>query len=429
MNITLQVALDFMNLSRALSIGKEAVSGGVDWIEAGTPLIKSEGMEAIRAFRKQFPNHTIVADLKTMDTGALETEMAAKSGADIVCILGVADDATIKDAIGSALSYGAKVMVDLIGVSHVIERAKHLEPFGVHYFCVHVGIDEQMTGKTPVHIVKQLASATTVPLAVAGGLNSETVAEVINAGASIVIVGGAITKAEDVVKATKTIKKAITEHTSIPSTLFKKYDGTAIFKAFSQVSTSNISDAMHKQGAMIGISPVVKGLHMAGRALTVQTIDGDWAKPVEAIDKAQEGWVLVIDVHGGTTAIWGELATWSAKVKKLSGVVIDGAVRDVKNLYTLGFPVFSRHKVPHAGEPKGFGDIGSEITCGGQIVQTGDWIIGDDSGVVVVPQHKAQEIANRAVDVMEQENRIREEIKRGESLGTILKLRKWEKIG
>ena len=427
MNTVLQVALDFVNLSRAITVGKEAVAGGVDWIEAGTPLIKSEGMDVIRSFREHFPNHVIVADLKTMDTGALETEIAAKAGADVVCILGAADDTTIQDAVRSALKYGAKIMVDLIGVSDVIQRAKHLEQFGIHYLCVHSGIDEQMVGKTPTEIVKKLASETSIPLAVAGGLNSETVVDVVNVGASIVIVGGAITKAEDAAKETRIIKKAIKEKTSIPTTLFKKYDATSLTNAFSQVSTSNVSDAMHKQGAMIGITPVTKGVHMVGRALTVQTIDGDWAKPVEAIDKAEEGWVLVIDVHGGTTAVWGELATWSAKIKNLGGVVVDGAVRDIKDIHHIGLPVFSRYMVPHAGEPKGFGEIGSQITCGGQIVRTGDWIIGDDSGVVVVPQDHAQEIANRSLSVKEQENRIRKEIKQGGSLGTVLKLRKWEK--
>ena len=83
--------------------------------------------------------------------------------------------------------------------------------------------------------------------------------------------------------------------------------------------------------------------------------------------------------------------------------------------------------MPTAGEPKGFGEIGAEINCGNQIVKSGDWIIGDDSGVVVVPQEIAQEIANRALNVKEQENRIREEIKSGGSLGSVLKLKKWEK--
>jgi 3-hexulose-6-phosphate synthase/6-phospho-3-hexuloisomerase len=178
---------------------------------------------------------------------------------------------------------------------------------------------------------------------------------------------------------------------------------------------------------MQGIRPIMSGFHMVGRALTVRTNDGDWAKPIEAIDKAENGWVLVVDVNGGSTAVWGELATWSAKLKSLAGVVIDGAVRDVDDLVKMKFPVFSRFIVPNAGEPKGFGEIGAEIRCGNQTVRTGDWVIGDDSGVVVVPQEIAQEIANRALDVKEQENRIREEIQGGGSLGSVLKLKKWEK--
>ena len=192
------------------------------------------------------------------------------------------------------------------------------------------------------------------------------------------------------------------------------------------VSTPNISDAMHKKGAMQDIRPIKLGFHMVGEALTVRTMDGDWAKPIEAIDKAKDQ-VIVVDVNGGKTAIWGELATWSAKQKKLAGVVVDGAVRDIDDIKTIDFPVFSRYQTSNAGEPKGFGEIGAEITCGEQRVSMGDWIIGDDSGVVVVPQSIAHEIANRALDVKDLENRIRKEIKQGQSLGSLTELKKWEK--
>ncbi len=424
----LQVALDLLDGSRALSIAKAAVNSGADWLEAGTPLIKSEGMEIVRQFKRTFPSTVIVADMKTMDVGALETEMAAKAGADIVCILAVSDDSTIIDAVKSARKYGSKIMVDLIGVHDTIERAKQLENLGVDYFCIHIGIDEQMIGKKPFEILSSLVKTTNLPIAVAGGLNSETVADVVNAGASIVIVGGAITKAKDVTAATIQLKKAINERKSIPTVLFKKYGKTELYEAFSKVSTPNISDALHKKGAMQGIRPIKLGFHMVGRALTVRTMDGDWAKPIEAIDKAENGWVVVVDVNGGPTAVWGELATHSAKQRGLAGVVIDGAVRDLDDIIRLEFPVFSRHIAPNAGEPKGFGEIGAEINCGGQVVRSGDWVIGDDSGVVVVPQEIAQEIANRALDVKEQENRIREEIKQGGSLGKVLHVKKWEKI-
>jgi len=428
MKAILQVALDFLNGHRALSVAKDSVKGGADWLEAGTPLIKSEGMEIVRKLKQTFPDKTLVADMKTMDTGAFETEMASKAGADVVCVLAASDDSTIIDALKSARKYGSKIMVDLIGVKDKMARAKKLEKLGVDYLCIHVGIDEQMIGKKPIEVLKSLVKTTSVPVAVAGGLNSETVADVVKAGASVIIVGGAITKAKDVTGATRLIKKGITEKKSIRTDLYKKYGKTELREAFSLVSTPNVSDAMHRKGAMHGIRPVKLGFHMVGEALTVCTINGDWAKPIEAIDKADKGQVLVIDVNGGETAIWGELATWSAKLKGLAGVVIDGAVRDLDDVVKMDFPVFCRHISSDAGEPKGFGEIGAEITCGGQTVRTGDWVVGDDSGVVVVPQEVAQEIANRALDVKEHEDRIREEIKGGGSLGSVLKLKKWEKI-
>jgi len=425
--VILQVALDLLNEHRAIAIAKDSAKGGADWLEAGTPLIKSEGMDIVRKLKDTFPKKTIVADMKTMDTGAFETEMAAKAGADIVVILAAADDSTINDALKSARKYGAKLMVDLICVKDKIKRAQELEKIGVDYLCIHIGIDEQMTGKKPIEILRLIFNKTSIPIAVAGGINSENAADIVNAGASIIIVGGAITKTKNVTKATEQIKKAINEKKAIKTDLFKKYDKNELKKAFSLVSTPNISDAMHKTGAMKDIRPIKLGFHMVGRALTVKTINGDWAKPIEAIDRGEKGEIIVVDVNGGKTAIWGELATWSAKIKDLGGVVIDGAIRDLDDLVKINFPVFSRHISSNAGEPKGYGEIGAEIVCGSQTVKTGDWIIGDDSGVVVVPQEIAQEIANRALDVKEQENRIREEIKKGGSLETVVKVKKWEK--
>ena len=429
MEPVLQVALDHMHLKRALLAAAEAVQGGADWLEAGTPLIKSEGMEVVRQLKKSFPGTTIVADLKTMDTGAFEVEIAAKAGADVVTVMGVTDDATILEAVKAARRYGAKIMVDLMRVPDKAARAKELQKLGVDYLNMHVSIDEQMIARTPLEELKGVASATSLPIAVAGGLNSETVAQAAAAGASILIVGGAIIKAEKVSEATRTIKKAIGSRKAIPTGAFRKYAEADVREAFRKVSTPNLADAMQRRGVMTGLVPRIKhGTKLVGRAVTVKTADGDWAKPVEAIDRAKPGDVIVIDVGGGPTAVWGELASNSCLVKGVEGVVIDGAVRDLDTILELNFPCFSRHVAPHAGEPKGLGEIGSEIECGGQKVHAGDWIVGDESGILVVPQDQALEMANRAVDVLERENRIREEIKRGGTLSSVLELEKWEQI-
>jgi 3-hexulose-6-phosphate synthase/6-phospho-3-hexuloisomerase len=430
MKPVLQVALDLVHGERAIPIATDAVKGGADWIEAGTPLIKSEGVEIIRKLKKAFPTHTIVADMKTIDVGGAEVEIAAKSGADVVVILGVSSDPTITEAILSARQYGSKVMVDLFNVRDKVARAHEVERMGADFICVHVGVDEQMVGGTPISELKGLAEAVGIPIAAAGGINSETAPDVVKAGASIVIVGGAIIKAKDVVAATKSIKKAITSGKKVKTELFKKYGDKELFEAFSKVSSPNVADAQHKLGAMKGIHPRIKhGVKMVGRALTVNTINGDWAKPVEAIDRAQPGDVIVVNAGSGEIAVWGELAAWSAKTKGVAGVVIDGAARDIDAILDIDFPCFSRYIASNAGEPKGHGDIGHEVVCGGVTVKTGDWIIGDESGVVAVPKESAVEVANRAIDVMERENRLREEIKKGGTLSSVMKLEKWEKVG
>src|SRR5437879_9572122 len=123
MEPVLQVALDHMHLKRALLAAAEAVEGGADWLEAGTPLIKSEGMEVVRQLKKTFPGTTIVADLKTMDTGAFEVEIAAKAGADVVTVMGGTEDATVLEADQEDRGYGAKVMADILVPPYTRDRA------------------------------------------------------------------------------------------------------------------------------------------------------------------------------------------------------------------------------------------------------------------------------------------------------------------
>jgi 3-hexulose-6-phosphate synthase / 6-phospho-3-hexuloisomerase len=422
----LQVALDLLDLKRALQIAQESVEGGADWIEAGTPLIKSEGMLAVRSLRDRFPQATIVADMKVADTGAMEVEMAAKAGADIVCILADADDAVIAEAVRAARLYGIRLMADLINTGDPKARAIQLESLGIDIICAHVGIDQQMTGKDSLDLLSLLAGTIRIPVAVAGGIDAEQAAEAVRHGAGIVIVGGWIVRSADVTGSTRKIRAAMDKPSG--KSRAKKSGDEETRAIFLQVSSPNITDAMHRKGAMAGIFSVCGNVKMVGRAVTVHTIAGDWAKPVEAIDVAKKNDVLVINNDGVTdVAPWGELATRSCRTKGLAGVVIDGAVRDVDDIRALKFPLFAKAIVPNAGEPKGFGEINAEIRCAGQYVRPGDWIIGDESGVVVVPQERAYEIARRALEVLKNEQRIREEIERGSTLSVVAELIKWEK--
>lgn len=422
----LQVALDFINLKRAIDVANQSLEGGADYLEVGTPLIKSEGREAIEKTSEEFPNQKVVADMKTMDTGSLEVEIASKAGADIVSILGGASDETIREAKRSARKYNSEVMVDLIGVDDLVERARKLEEIGIDYVLVHKGIDEQMAGASPLDRLKEVKEAIDLPMAVAGGLDETNITGAIKAGAEILIVGGAIIRSQDPRKSTRKIKKAMKEAE------FSREDISSrkkkIEDVLEKISTANLSDALHRRGVMKGINKISGSKQKAfGKALTVKTMPGDWAKPVEALEKAEEGEILVIDAGGKELAVWGELASHSALNKEIEATIIDGGVRDVSDIKKLEFPIWARYKTPEAGEPKGYGEIGTEVECGGVKVNNGDFILADEDGVVVIEKNEIKEMLNRAEMVFENEERVREEIKEGETLSEVIELEKWEK--
>ncbi len=250
-NVVLQVALDILELKRALQIAQESCEGGADWIEVGTPLIKSEGMQAIRSMRDYFPDSIIVADMKVADTGTMEVEMAAKAGADIVCILADADDSVVAEAVRASRLYGIRIMADLINARDPIGRAGELEAMGVDIICAHAGIDQQMTGKTSLELLASLAGQVHIPIAVAGGIDAAGAGEAVRCGADIVIVGGWITRSADVTGSTKRIRSELDNPSIKP--VEKKSPDEEIRAILLQVSAPNVSDAMHRKGAMSGI--------------------------------------------------------------------------------------------------------------------------------------------------------------------------------
>jgi len=424
----LQIALDLVELKRAVEIAGEALAGGADWIEIGTPLIKSEGMNAVREIKKRY-HCPVVADMKTVDVGGVEVEIAAKSGADIVVVLALSSDSTLSEALRAARKYGCKLMIDLINHPSPLQRAKEVEEFA-DYINVHVGIDQQMLGFDPVEMLKEIAKEVSVPVAVAGGLDAKKAAFCISKGASIVIVGSNVIKSRDVKSAARKVRRAIdAAYIGKEVEVERKTIEEETRKILLNVSTPNISDAMHRQTAMRDIYPLVKEKKVVGKAVTVLTMDGDWAKSVEAIDVAGKGDVIVIKCSGDTKAVWGELATRSCLNKGIEGVIIDGAVRDVDDIRELNYPVFAKREVPNAGEPKGFGEINVRIVCGEIEVNPGDWIVADDNGVMVIPKQRAYEVARRALEVKKHEERVRAEIEeKGRTLAEVVELYKWEKV-
>ena len=186
-----QLSLDLTSLEEALETAAIAVEAGVDWLEAGTPLLLAEGLRAVEALRQRFPDHPIVADLKTMDGGYLEAEMMAKAGADLVVVMGRAHEATIRRVVDAGRDFGVKVMGDNLGADDRVQNAVWMESLGVDFIVHHIGFDERgmIKGLSPLDELDQVVRAVRVPVQAVGGLSIQQAIECPSRGAPLVVVG------------------------------------------------------------------------------------------------------------------------------------------------------------------------------------------------------------------------------------------------
>jgi len=167
-----QISLDLTSIDEALHVAEIAVAAGVDWLEAGTPLILAEGLRGVRVLRERFPAIPIVADLKTMDGGYLEVEMMAQAGASWCVVMGVAHPATITACVTAARQYGIGIMGDILAAPDKVGTARLLQDLGVDVIIVHTGFDERraVVGASPWDDLAAVAAAVDVPIQAVGGL-------------------------------------------------------------------------------------------------------------------------------------------------------------------------------------------------------------------------------------------------------------------
>jgi 3-hexulose-6-phosphate synthase and related proteins len=211
----LQVAIDILDLERAVKIAKEAFLAGADIIEVGTPLIKKYGISAIKRIREELPRTKIFADMKIADSSEIELRLAMEAGADIVSVLASSDDNTIVDSIMFGKRNGIEICIDFIGVKDIIGRLMEIFYVNPDYICYHIPYDlskkTQMNLANSVRIVKELVRISGTLVSVAGGLDHSTIPLFANAGASVLIVGRTVVNSKNIEEEVKKIKTILSQ--------------------------------------------------------------------------------------------------------------------------------------------------------------------------------------------------------------------------
>lgn len=196
MKPVVQISLDVTTIEEAIETAELAVRAGVDWLEAGTPLILAEGLRCIRELRARFPEVPIVADLKTMDGGYLEAEMMAKAGANFVVVMARAHEETVKVVCQAGRDYGIGVMGDNLGCPCMIDGAKQLQDLGCNFIIHHIGYDERRgiaargeKAPTPLDQLREVVAAVDIPVQAVGGMSIDQAIESPTYGAPLVVIG------------------------------------------------------------------------------------------------------------------------------------------------------------------------------------------------------------------------------------------------
>ncbi|HXC80856.1 MAG TPA: orotidine 5'-phosphate decarboxylase / HUMPS family protein [Trebonia sp.] len=189
--ITVQISLDLTSIDEALAVADVAVRAGVQWLEAGTPLILAEGTRAIRALHDTFPAHPIVADLKIMDGGALETDLAADAGASFVVVMSRATDATVRAVVRAARNRGIRVMADILGADDYRAEARRMEDLGADVVIAHLGFDEraEASQRSVFDFLPDVIAGTSLPVQAVGGIRLSDLSRLPGLGAPLVVVG------------------------------------------------------------------------------------------------------------------------------------------------------------------------------------------------------------------------------------------------
>lgn len=194
---------------------------------------------------------------------------------------------------------------------------------------------------------------------------------------------------------------------------------------FERLDSPAIADA---QRGMRVVNPrvqsLVPGCTIAGPAYTVRTYPGGLMTVMKAMIEAPPGVVLVVDADGDVSAggLWGELMAEEALQRGLKGIVVDGAARDRRGLRKVGFPTFAAGVSPRLGTNLQIGLTEVPISCGGVAVQPGDWVFGDDDGVVVMPGNVLETVLEAAEAVERRDREVAARVARGERLVDMLGL-------
>lgn len=401
----LQVTLDFLHLENALFCAEQCISGGAEIIEISSLLIKNTGFNSIKIFSERFPKTPIIADLKTIFSDEIEIKAVAEAGATGITVSGAISEANWKKCIEKTKKYSIEVYLDFRGISPFFLKNKISNCKDAHTII----IDKDSNYSILIPEIIQFVPS----ISINGIMKAEEIETAVMLGTETFISVFKEQDSNNIKEKVKSLLEALKKIDIPVKDSCVMHNEQTLVNLFELATPGQLCKA-HTDSALIkNIFPIQRFTKIIGRASTIRVYPGSQKAITQHILETPENHIIVIDARGNEPATWGILETELAIRKKIQGVIVYGAITDVNAIRERSFPCYTTSITAIAGieDVKALYNI--PIQIGTTTIQSNDWIIGDDSGVVCIPSKNAFSIANEAYDRAKEK---REYEKRAEQL-------------
>ena len=394
MQTKLQATLDFLHLEDALFCAEQSIAGGVDILEIGALLIKNTGLNSVRIFRDRFPQISLIVDCKTIDADSQEIKAVAEAGADGITIAGGIRTGNWQKCQEQAKKHSLQVLLDFRNFSpkFLPDQIKLAADASL------VLIDFNSDVDSALIVLQEISSLIATPMAIVDiPPETETLAKAISLGCQTIVIPFRHGQSQNTRQQAQQMREAmnIAEKDANVGSI-DAYSEQILTGKLDQVMPAQVCAVYHAPCFLERVYPLHRFTKIFGQAATIKVWPGNQIAVAEFLLQVEPGKIVVVDAGGQGGAVWGALAMEIALRKKLAGAVVYGAISDVNLLRSKAFPCYTTSITCVPGISAGAALTNIPVRIGDVVVNPEDWLLGDDSGIVCLPQFKAFTIADRA---------------------------------
>lgn len=410
MKLRLQVNLEFLHLENALFCAEQCILAGVDTIEIGTTLLKNSGLNSVRILRDRFPEVFLIVDMKSTENVVEEVNAAATAGASCVTISGAIPLHLWERAIEAGKEKGVKVILDFRGLSEIGHKLAQGVPEVDMVFISLEGDEDK-----PFYSLQEIISLVgQTPLGITGLSSEEEVSQAISLGISTLIARFSDSSGKDCQEAVKNLQVVLANCEKAFPLNPVSVNEESLRKMLDNLMPADICDAVEHSVYLDRVYPIHKYTKLVGKVNTLKVWPGAHIEVLEFLLEVEPGSILVIDSGGQGSAVWGQVATEIALKRGLAGVVVYGSITDINKIRDRGFPCYTTALTSAVTSHRGMVLKNKPLQIGNVWIRPGDWLLGDDTGVVCLSASHLFSIIPKALALSEEKMKLVSQIEKAE---------------